>query len=183
MVYLKSDDMNEVYGNILKNAQYFVPLLSVWFILFVLYHFVEQPGCELLYVTGTIKMHYIILLSLLYDIMLLPLFIGYTYCFPEFWWLYVKLCVINLMYAMFAYVLTYQLRRIIPAILWLLFYSAIGLWGDFDGIGVIRYYAFDLNVGQKLFDELMPFVIATIIALVWGVMANYSFSKKGNYHK
>lgn len=179
MVYLKSNDMSEVYSNILKNAQYFIPLLSVWLILFVLYHFVEQSGCELLYVTETIKMHYIILVSLLFDILMLPLFVGYTYFFPEYWWLYIKLCVINLMYASFAYVLTYVLQRIIPTILWLLFYSSIGLWGDSNGIGIISYYTFDLMVGRMLFDELIPFMFTTIIAFFWGGIANYRFSQKG----
>lgn len=171
--------MSNVYGTMLKNAQYFIPLLSVWFILFILYHFVEQPGCELLYVTETIKIRYIVFASLLYDILMLPLFIAYTCFFPEYRWLYIKLCVINMMYASFAYVLTYLLQRIIPTILWLLFYSSIGLWGYSDGIGIISYYTFDLNSGRMLFEELIPFMIITVIAFVLGVMANYRFCQKG----
>lgn len=183
MDYLNNNDMDEVYGNILKNAQYFIPLLSVWYVLFLLYHLVEQPGCELLYVTETIKLHHITLLYLFYNVLMLPLFIGYTYWFPEFWWLYIKLCVINLMYTLFAYTLTYMLRRIIPAILWLLFYSSIGLWSYSDGMGIISYYTFDLNVGWMLFKELVPFVIAIIILLIGGVIANYDYTQKGNYRK
>lgn len=183
MVYLNWNDMGEVYSNILQNAQYFIPLLSVWYILFLLYHLVEQPGYELLYVTETIKLHHITLLYLFYNVLMIPLFIGYTYCFPEFWWLYIKLCIINLMYTLFAYTLTYMLRRIIPAILWLLFYSSIGFWSYSDGMGIISYFTFDLNTGWMLFEELVPFLVAIITLLICGVIANYRFTKKGNYHK
>ena len=182
-VYSKEHDMDMVYGNILDSAQYVIPLFSVWYILFLLYHLVEQPGCELLYVTEIFKLHDLIMLYFLYGILMLPLFAGYTYLFPEFWWLYAKLCVVNLMYAMLVYSLTYMFRRIIPAVLCALFYTSIGFLGDSEGIGCISYYSYDLNVGWELFYELKPILAMILLLLGLGLIANYNYIKNGNYRK
>lgn len=182
-IYSHEHDMDMVYSNILDNTQYIIPLFSIWYTLFLLYHFVEQPGCELLYVTETFKLPNLLLAYLLYVILMLPLFIGYTYLFSEFWWLYIKLCVVNLMYTMLVYAFTYTFRQIIPGILFILFYSFIGFLGDSDGIGRISYYCYELNTGYTLFGELKPILIVIFLLFIWGLIANYYFTKNGNYYK
>ena len=59
-VYSHNHDMDMLYNNILENAQYMIPLFSIWYVVFLLYHLVEQPGCELLYLTETLKLHNLI---------------------------------------------------------------------------------------------------------------------------
>ena len=54
-VYLTNQDMEEVYTYFVENSQYICPLFSVWLLFFILYHLVEQPGCEILYVDGIYK--------------------------------------------------------------------------------------------------------------------------------
>ncbi|MCM1498309.1 MAG: hypothetical protein NC124_07550 [Clostridium sp.] len=174
-VYLPEKDMDAVYRNILNNAQYIIPLFSIWHILFVLYHLIEQPGSELLYVTETCKLQSIVLLYLLYMILMLPLFAGYTYFFPEFWWLYAKLSIVNLMYAMFVYAAGYVFRRIIPGILVALFYTSIGFWGDTKGLGMISYYSYELQTGRELFRQMVPVIMITVVFIIVGLLANNRF--------
>ena len=176
-VYLQERDMEKVYVNIVGNAQILIPLFSVWYILFLLYHLVEQPGCEVLYVTETLKIQHILLLYLFYIIIMIPLFAGYSAFFSEFWWLYVKLCIVNLMYTMFVYAFTYLFRRIIPGILMALFYTAIVSLRTTDGIGKISYFSFELKVGSELFQELIPIIVASLLFMIVGFVANAYFAK------
>lgn len=178
-VYSHNHDMDMLYNNILENAQYMIPLFSIWYVMFLLYHLVEQPGCELLYLTETLKLHNLILLYFIYVILMLPLFIGYTYLFSEFWWLYIKLCIVNLLYIMLVYAFTYIFRRIIPGILLVLFYTSMGFWGNLDIVESISYYSYDLNCGWNLFYELVPIFLVSIVFCFLGMRANYNFTKNG----
>lgn len=179
-VYCYKKNMDMVYGNILETCQYICPIFSIWYILFLLYHYIEQPGCEILYLNRICKLPDLIIPYAFYAVLMLPLFMVYTYMFPEFWWLYLKLCVVNILYVGMVYALSYTFKRIVAGIIVVLMYSVFVFMEGTKGGEGISYFSGELYTGFVLIRELIPVMTASVVLFGIGLLANYFFVKKWN---
>lgn len=177
-VYSLFKDMDMLYSSILENSQYICPMFSVWYVLFVLYHFVEQPGCEILYAGGRCKLPELVFPYILYNLYMLPLFAIYGYLFPEFWWLYVKLCGVNLLYVGVVYAGAYIFRSIVPGVIIVLLYSVLVFMEGTGAVGNITYFSDEIHTGLALLFEMIPIFIMIGVMLMAGIFANQLFVRK-----
>ncbi len=177
-VYAGFQDIGEVYTFFVETSQYMCPVFSVWLPFFVLYHLIEQPGCEVLYVDKTYKCSELLVPYILYAILMLPLFGVYGWMFPNLWWLYLKLCVVNLLYLGIVYAFSYLFGQIIPGIIVVLLYSVLAFMEGSKNTGVFSYFSSVVNTGGKLIKELLPILVVSAILFLIGIIANKRFIGK-----
>lgn len=178
VTYQIYQDMDMLYTNILKECQFYLPLLSAWYLLFLLEHLVEEPGHELLYVGGWNKLPQLLLPYLGFLILMLPLFVVYTRLFPEFWWLYLKLALIQFLYLAAVYALAFCSGKIVFCVMAVLCYTIYVIMGDAMGIGILSYLRLQLSTGLELLSELTGFLIAALVLLGTGLACNYYFPER-----
>ncbi len=176
--YFNFQDMDEVYEYFVETSQYVCPLFSVWFFFFILYHFIEQPGCEVLYVDGIYKLPELLFPYILYTVLMLPLFGVYGWLFSNLWWLYLKLCLVDILYAGIVYAFSYLFRRIVPGIIVVLLYSVLVFIEGNGNTGFLTYFSGEVNTGCKLIAELFPFLIMSVVLFMIGIVANKRFVRK-----
>ncbi len=176
--YGMGHDMDYLYVNIVKQCQIFCPILSVWYVIFVLEHCIEEPGNELLYIRHRNKLSELLLCYLAFQILLLPLFAVYTGMFPDLWWLYLKLCVIQLLYLGLAYFTAFLCRKITISVLAVLCYSISTVIAATVEVQGISYYKVIVNQGTDLVRELIPFALAAGVMLIGGWICNYYFPRR-----
>ena len=176
-VYLTNQDMEEVYTYFVENSQYICPLFSVWLLFFILYHLVEQPGCEILYVDGIYKWSELFIPYILYAIAMLPLFGVFGWIFPNLWWLYLKLCVVDLLYASIVYAFSYLFRKIIPGIIVVLLYSVLVFIGNYN-MEAYTYFCGGVHTGRGFVMEMAPILGESVVFLLIGAVFNKTFVRK-----
>lgn len=176
--YFNFRDMDEMYEIFVETSQYVCPIFSVWFLFFILYHLIEQPGCEVLYVDRIYKLPGLLFPYILYTILMLPLFAVYSCRFSNLWWLYLKLCVVDILYAGIVYAFSYLFRRIVPGIMVVLLYSVLVFMEGNGNIKVSTYFSVEVNTGCKLMAELLPILIMSAILFFIGIVANKRFVEK-----
>lgn len=178
VVYLFYQDMDMLYTNIVKECQLFLPMLSVWYLLFILEHLVEEPGHELLYVGGWNKLYQLLFPYAAFLLLMLPLFFAYTYLFSKLWWLYIKLAVIQFLYLSVVYVLAFLSGKIIFCIMVVLCYGIYVIMSDSIGTEFLSYLRLELATGLELFSELKVELVISVLLLGVGVLCNYYFPKR-----
>ena len=178
MAYSINHDMDYLYVNIVKQCQIFCPILSAWYVIFVLEHCIEEAGSELLYIRHRNKLPELLLCYLLFQILLLPLFVIYTGMFPDLWWLYLKLSVIQLLYLGLAYATAFLWRKITISTLIIVCYSISTVMAATVEVQGISYYRVIVNQGIDMVRELAPFALAAGVMLIGGCVCNYYFPQR-----
>lgn len=164
-------NMDMLYMNIINECQYLCPILSVWWIFFVLEHYVEEDGHELLYIGRRNKVVSLILLYILFLLLMIPLFVVYTSFFSDLWWLYAKLIIIQWLYMTILYCGSFLIGKInIPVIITLL-YTICAIMGA----GGISYYQPIVSSGIEFVQEMRGFLLAGILLMATGCICNHFF--------
>ena len=177
-VYAFHKEMKYVLANILEVTQYFIPLLSVWWILFVLAHYVEAPMHELLYLKQRIKLGEVLELYGVFLVLMLPLFIVYTILFPELWWLYLKLVILNLVYLATAYCLAFLFGKRIPAVIAVVFCTAYIIMEYQTGLAGVVLMPLQLLKGMEFMERMCGYLILIVVLMVVGSIANYFYPER-----
>lgn len=178
IVYLAYQDMDLLYDNILKESQFFFPLLSVWYTFFILQHCIEEPGHDLLYIHNRNKLFNILLPFMIYLVMLIPLFIVYTNLFPILWWLYIKIAVICLFYQSVTYVLAFLCGKISLSIIAILLYTIYVIASIDYTFFNISYYSVEVLPGFALLNEMKFYILMTILLFFCGSICNYYYPER-----
>lgn len=161
-------DMEMLYQNIILLCRNAIPLFSIWYVIFILYHFVEEPGNEVLYISSKDKVKELIMPYLLYAILMLPLFFVYTRLFPELWFFYLKLCAVNLMYMTFSYAVAFLVHSISVGVICILLYTVYQMSVRMSDAAVFDYKDASLHLGVYAMHELVPFLVMSFIFLAIG---------------
>lgn len=167
-----------LYTNILKECQFFFPLLSVWYLFFVLEHYVEEPGHELLYVGGRNKLPGMFLLYGVFLLLMLPLFFVYTRIFPELWWLYLKIAVVNLFYFAMVYLAAFLSGKITVSVLLALSYTIYVIAEESIGRTGVSYYRNQVASGWDLLWEMKGMLLLTVLFFIAGSICNYLYPER-----
>lgn len=170
--FLYFHDMDILYSNIIQTTQFLCPLCSVWYVLFILYHYVEQQGCEILYVGHKYILGNLSVVYCFSVLLLLPLFGVYYSMYSDMWWLYGKIVIVDLLYMLIAYAAAYWSGKIVISIVVLLCYSIFVVMSDMSEVKGIIYYSPHIKVGLQLFQELKEIILLEIILVIAGLMGN-----------
>lgn len=181
--YIAYERLSMVYDLILKDTQFFIPLLSVWYTIFILHYCLEEPGHDLLYIRKRSKLLNVLIIYMIYLIMLLPLFAIYSRFFPEMWWLYIKIAIICLFYQSIVYFFSFLCGKIEPAIIVILLYTiyVIATEGYLDTSHLnfnLSYFGEEVLKGIYLLCDIKYFMIAIAVLLVGGSICNYYYPER-----
>lgn len=172
LIYYLDQDMEVLRDHIITNCQLYYPLLSVWHVWFVLYHYVEEPGNEILYVKGKSKLASILFFYFVYIVMLLPLFIVFTRLFSDLWWLNLKICVVSLLYVAVTYTISFLTKKIVVSVVVILLYTLLTILEYKTGKNNIGYYSDVIFVQKDCVKELVPIFIYAMLGLMTGKISN-----------
>lgn len=166
-VFCYFQDMDMLYFNIITTCQYLVPICSVWYVLFILYHFVEETGNEILYIFSKGKLIDLILPYLLFSVLLLPLFSVYTRIFPELWFFYWKLCAINLAYLAFSYFAAFLVNSISISVIGILFYTICEIMINRNQNATYIYKEAVQDICSYMLSYIMPYIVVTVALILF----------------
>ena len=175
LAYYFKRDPEMLYTNIVKMSQYLIPLLSVWVILFVLEHCIEEPMHELLYMNNRVKLWELLLLYAGFGILMVPLFIVYTRIFPELWWLYGKVLVLNLFYLSSTYAVSYLFGKMIPGAILVLFYTVYAMTERATGMNL---FLLSVYTGREFVQWMLGYLIVSALLIVVGEILNYRYPER-----
>lgn len=178
LAYYFKNDKNMLYDNIVRMSQYLIPLFSVWIILFILEHCIEEPMHELLYMNNRIKLWELLLLYIGFCVLMLPLFVVYTRLFPELWWLYLKILVLNLFYLSSAYAVSYLFGKMIPAAVLVLYYTVYAVMESTTGLTGTNLFPLEVYTELEFMQWMRGYLILTMILLAVGVGFNYYYPER-----
>ncbi len=173
--YRVYQDFNLLFENILRTNQLCCPVLTVFCTFFLLEHCIEEDGHELLYIRHRWKLPHVWIIYLLFQMLMIPLYLVYARWFSEIWWLYLKLAVIHMFYHLAAYCLSYMFGKITPAIVFLSFVSIAAVLEAVYGAIYYTYFDSYLIRGTELLYELIPYVFFVLIFAIIGSVRNYHF--------
>ncbi len=171
-VFQYFQDMEMLRYNIVSICQYLVPICSIWHIIFILYHFVEESGNEVLYISFKDKLADLILPYILYAVLLLPLFFVYTRMFPELWFFYMKLCAINLAYMAFVYCATFMLNSISVSVIGIIIYTICEMIIHRNQNEGYDYFEEGQNFIGFIQSNILPYVVIAIVLFILGKLMN-----------
>lgn len=171
-VFQYFQDINMLRSNIVTTCQYLVPICSVWYAIFILYHFVEESGNEVLYIFSKDKLADLILPYILYAVLLLPLFFVYTRMFPELWFFYIKLCAIDLAYMAFTYCAAFLLNSISVSVIGILIYTICEMMIHRNQNEEYIYSEAGQNISGYIFSNILPYIAAAVVLFILGKLMN-----------
>lgn len=176
-VYTHFKDYDMLYQNIITVSQNIIAFFSAWNSIFILYHFVEQPGNEVLYLEGRNRFFDIVIPFLIYIVSLLPLFVVYNFIFCSMWLYFVKICLLSFVVLMIVYVFTYLFHSISPAFICIMGISVLGIIMQGLFVNRIDYREKIIDIREYLLFEIGPFAILAFVLLLIGRTANRSYTK------
>lgn len=171
-VYRYFENLDMLYDNVITVGKCLIPICSVWYILFILYHFIEEPGNEVLYIGKKGKLGELVFPYMVYLVMILPLFFVYTHFFPELWFFFLQLSMINFAYLSFAYCAAFLTNTILVSAVGILVYT---IWDCMlnNNAQIFIYKEAVENVGQFMKVIILPYIIVAFCFCVVGMIGNY----------
>lgn len=179
-VFQYFQDRNVLYYNIVTTCRYLVPVSSVWYVLFILYHFVEETGNEILYIFSKDKSIDLIFPYLLFVVLLLPLFLVYTKMFPELWFFYWELCMISLAYLAFAYFTAFLVNSISISVIGILFYTICNIMINSTRNTAYVYQEAAQDIRGYMLSAIIPYIVVAVVLIVAGKIMNRFLVKYKN---
>lgn len=166
-----------LYDSIIQTSQNIIPFFSVWNSIFLLYHFVEQSGNEVLYIGKRNKLADVVVAFLPYIVCMIPLFAVYSRFFRWIWMFYVKVVVLCFVLLMLVYALSFLFKNISIGFLCAVSFSIISV--IMQGF-IPMYVDYDESVfyfKNYVLIEICPYVMLAVLFLVVGKIANATYQK------
>ncbi len=166
--YQYSGNIDMLYSNIVDVCRYLIPICSVWHAVFILYHFTEERGNEVLYISSKEKLADMAAPYALFLILLLPLFAVYISMFSELRFFLIQLLAINLFYLSFVYAAAFAAHTISVSVIGVLLYTIFDMMvhGNDNDAGI--YFEAVYQTGIFIRTQVLPYVLAAIVLFVLG---------------
>ena len=168
--YFENPDV--LYDNVITMGRYMIPICSVWYILFTLYHFIEEPGNEMLYLEKKGKLIDLVFPYFAYEVLLLPLFLIYTQFFPELWFFFLQLCMIDLTLLAFCYCTAFLANTISVGAIGVLVYMVFDWMMNNNNSRIFIYKEAAETPGLFMKGEILPYLLVTFCFCVVGMIGN-----------
>lgn len=171
-------DTDLLYLSVLRELQFCFPISSVWNTFFLLEHYVEESGHDLLYIGKRNKFGGLLLVYVIFMIIMVPLFVVYTRIFPDLWWLYLKLGIVSMFFLSMIYLAAFVSGKIVLSVISALSYTIYVIAEISVGMMDISYYAVQVSHGWNLLHEMQGMIIVTILLLAAGCFFNHIFPER-----
>lgn len=171
--YSKYGVGEELYINILQYSQWFMPLFSVWWIIFVLREYLESDGNELLYVhSNRCKLNDVLCIFFVYILNIAIIFTIYTALFPNMKYEFIKILSISILYLGIVYSFAYFTKSITITLMAILLYTLASIIFSANILVFPLYFTLKRITPSLYFDSYFPLAITGILLLVIGVVLN-----------
>jgi hypothetical protein len=176
--YRKYGQDGLAYGTVAQILQYFVPILSTWWLLFPFAEYVEAEGNEILFVCEKVKIKDYFTLLVAYLASLIPPFAIFALMFPVMIWEAVILAIDCFLFSAFAYLIVFCVRSVAATFLFLIVYELLTVF-FMKGESAFAYFHWDRASPGLILDKSPPFLLAAVAALLGATYANARFR---HYH-
>ncbi|MBO5470213.1 MAG: hypothetical protein J6A03_10830 [Lachnospiraceae bacterium] len=176
-IWSSSGSYDMLYDNIILASQNIIPFFSVWNSIFLLFHFVEQSGNEVLYIDERNKFTDIVMSFLPYIVCMIPLFAVYSIFFRWIWMFFIKVSILCFAWLMLVYALTFLFGNISIGFICAMVISIVGVITP----GLIPVY---VDYRESVFHfkeyfllEICPYAILALLFFLVGKLANDAYQK------
>ncbi len=165
------------YGNTIEMIQYCYPFFSSLLVVFVLRNYIEHYNCEVYFINSKIKIKEVALILLIYTFELL---IPFLVCFNidkkmvfEFGRVFAQ-C---LLFSSCAYTLMFITMSVPISISVLFIYLIVSLYNMQAHHKILVFCSYEEMSKENILNNILPLVIASLIFILIGMVANYYRSK------
>ena len=156
-VYIKKGDLFEVKSRIMIDAQIYIPMASVIYVIMILFVFYDHDGRKLLRI--------LIIPEIAFDIVLIPVFMVYFYFLKEITIpLYFRCVSINLFFFASSIILTFLFNGISIAVVSCVVYSTLCILELVYGVNVSYYALYYSNTGYVM--DAMPYLLVSVLLII-----------------
>lgn len=177
--YSKDGISEELYVNILQYSQWFMPLLCVWWSVFVLRDYIEGEGNELLFTNqNRNKVADMFSLFLLSILNITVIFSVYTFLMPDMKYEYIKIISICVFYFGIVYCVSFITKSTTITLMLIILYTIANVyWGNTIKASPLIYYSAEHLTLKIYFSNYLPFLISGLILIFIGTIFNKKFLK------
>lgn len=166
-----------LYSTILLYSQYFTPVFSAWWIIFVFMEPIEGDGNELLFMDNKVKLDDFFRLLFLYILSIVPPFIVYTSFYSSMVFEYIRIIIECVLFASLAYFLIFLFRSITAAMISIILYCFFSIFGV-KGVQLRLLFFDERSIDWQIFSaKYFPIFVASIVFIILGALCNYKFNK------
>ncbi len=178
MVQMSGDIYNS-YMLVFREAEKYIPLLSVWWITFIFREYIEGDGNEILYCideSGKVKISQITLIFIWYVMHVSILFLAYSIFWNNVFLEFIKTVIQCFFFTSLAYMLIYTLKSTTISFMVLLIYELFAL---FINTETTHYISIFENGEKIMFSVITTKYLAVLLLsigfLIIGVYKNKRF--------
>jgi hypothetical protein len=165
---------DRLYMEIFRMTNIVIPVLSPVLVLLILQEYYESPGNELLFLHTRYLVKRVIIYTLLYIVMLIPIYIILSFIYKQFLFELVRMSVVVIFISGMSYLIVTVIRKVSIAIIIVVGYVLYNLLYA-NGISVFVYYYeqwLDIELWLHLY---LPMLVIGVISYVIAEMINNMF--------
>lgn len=178
MIYMTQSVENSYFW-IFKEAEKYIPILSVWWITFIFKEYIEGDGNEILYCInglGKVKAFQIFLILIWYIMHVSILFIGYSMFLNNVFLEFLKTVIQCFFFTSLAYMLIYTLKSTTISFMVLLIYELLAIFTNSEIVNYISIF----EKGEKIILRTITtkyslVLLLSIVFFIIGVYKNKKF--------
>ena len=164
-VYIKKGDLFEVKSRIMIDAQIYIPMASVIYVIMILFVFYDHDGKEGIRFYERKLLRILIIPEIAFDIVLIPVFMVYFYFLKEITIpLYFRCVSINLFFFASSIILTFLFNGISIAVVSCVVYSTLCILELVYGVNVSYYALYYSNTGYVM--DAMPYLLVSVLLII-----------------
>ncbi|MBZ9637734.1 ABC transporter permease [Clostridium sp. FP1] len=171
-----SGNIENAYVLVFSEAEKYIPILSLWWIIFVFKEYIEEDGNEILYCiedSGKVKIHHISLLFAWYIIHVSVLFLIYSLFWDNVFLEFIKTVIQCFFFTSVAYMLMYTLKSTTISFMFLLIYELLSIFINSKSFNYISIFENGEKISlQAIITKYSVFFIVGILFLIIGVYKN-----------
>ncbi|WDV47083.1 ABC transporter permease [Clostridiaceae bacterium M8S5] len=162
------------YFMVFRENEKFIPLFSIWWIIFAFREYIEGQGNELLYCFDKkikIKIFDIFILFLWYIIHVGILFIGYSFLWDSIWVEFLKTFIQCFFFVSATYMLIYTIKSTTISFMFLLLYELVVMYIDSKFAEYISI--FEYGFGEAFSNVLSKYIVIITVSVFFLIIGVY----------
>lgn len=174
-----SKDLESSYLLIFREAEKYIPIMSIWWTTFIFKEYISEDGNEVLYCIdshGKVKVFEILIIYLLYIIHISILFLVYSIFWDNVFFEFLKTAIQCFFFTSLAYMLIYTLKSTIISFMFLLIYELFAIFIRSELTTYISIFENGNRVTiHVIITKYLVVLLLSVVFLVIGVYKNKKF--------
>ena len=174
-----SGSVGNAYSLVFRETEKYLPIMSVWWTIFIFREYIEGDGNEILYCIGQmgkIKAPKIIFIFIWYIIHVGILFLVYSIFWDNILLEYIKTVIQCFFFSSVMYMLIYTLKSTTISFMILLIYELFAIFINTDIVNYISIYENGNKITPYIISaKYMPILILSIGFFIIGIYKNKAF--------